>query len=276
MAIRARPVRRGRAEAERAAGGPAARVLARAGLAARGVIYILIGWVAVLVALGHTARPANQQGALQLLAGQPLGGVLLWLLGAGFAGYALWQLSQAAFGVAGEGRRAGPRLRSLGKAAIYAGLSYLTFAIVAGAGERSQTHRQQDLTANVMRHTGGQWLVGIAGLIVVIVGVALVAEGSTRRFLRYLTATQMSRRTLRVVTALGAVGSVARGLVLMLAGALVIDAAATHRPAESGGLDKALLTLRDQPFGGFLLLAAAVGLIIFGLYGLCEVRWRKV
>jgi hypothetical protein len=56
----------------------------------------------------------------------------------------------------------------------------------------------------------------------------------------------------------------------------VIDAAASHKPAQSGGIDKALLTLRDQPFGETLMILAALGLLIFGVYGLCEARWRNV
>ena len=77
---------------------------------------------------------ADQQGALQLLAGQPYGLVSLWLLGIGFAGYALWRLSEAAFGVTGEGNGADPRLKSLVRALIYAFFAYLTFKIIAGAG----------------------------------------------------------------------------------------------------------------------------------------------
>ena len=88
--------------ARRASDSPAAHFLARAGLIARGVIYILVGWVAVLVALGQSSREADQQGALQLLAGKSYGLVSLWLLGIGFAAYALWRLSEAAFGVTGE------------------------------------------------------------------------------------------------------------------------------------------------------------------------------
>ena len=132
--------------ARRASDSPAAHFLARAGLTARGVIYILVGWVAVLVALGHSSREADQQGALQLLAGKSYGLVSLWLLGIGFAGYALWRLSEAAFGVTGERPGAGPRLKSLARAVIYAGLSYLTFTVIAGT-DRSQSRRQQDITA---------------------------------------------------------------------------------------------------------------------------------
>src|SRR6185437_7571464 len=90
-----------RATARGASDSRAAKALARAGLTARGIIYILIGWVAILVAIGSSKQHADQQGALQLLARQPFGLVLLWLLGIGFAGYSLWRLSEAAFGVTG-------------------------------------------------------------------------------------------------------------------------------------------------------------------------------
>jgi len=250
--------------------------LARAGLTARGVLYILIGWVAILVALGQTSQQADQQGALQLLARQPYGLASLWLLAIGFAGYSLWRLSEAAFGVTGEGKGAGPRLKSLVRAVIYAFFAYMTFKIISGAGGGSQTRRQQDLTATVMHHAGGRWLVGLVGLVIVIVGLLLVAEGVRRRFLRHLQLGQLRPRTRGVVQWLGMIGTAARGVVFALAGILVIDAAVTYQPAKAGGIDKALLTLRNQPFGEFLLILAAVGLIVFGVYGLCEARWRKV
>jgi len=260
----------------RASDSPVARALARAGLTARGVLYILIGWVAMLVALGQSSHEADQQGALQLLAGQPYGLVSLWLLGIGFAGYALWRLSEAAFGVTGEGNGAGPRLVSLVRALIYGFFAYLTFKIISGAGGGSQASRQQDLTATIMHHPGGQWLVGIFGLAIVIAGLVLVFQGIHRKFLKYLQLSQMSPRTRRLVERLGMIGTAARGAVFALAGVLVVEAAVTYTPAKAGGIDKALLTLRNQPFGEVLLALAALGLIIFGIYGLCEARWRRV
>jgi hypothetical protein len=273
--MRSATIPRARARVRRASDSPAAHVLARAGLTARGIIYILIGWVAVLVALGRDRLEADQQGALQLLAGKPYGSVSLWLLGIGFAAYALWRLSEAAFGVTGEGNGAGPRLRSLGRAVIYAGFAYLTFQVISGA-QGSQARQQQDATAKLMQHPGGRWLVGIAGLIIVIIGLILVTEGIHRRFMKHLRTSQMSPRTRRIVRRLGVIGSVARGVVVALVGILVIDAAVTHSPAKSGGIDKALLTLRNQPAGPVLLILVALGLVIFGLYGLCEARWRRV
>jgi hypothetical protein len=253
----------------------AAQFLARAGLTARGVIYILVGGVAVLVALGHSSREADQQGALHLLAGKSYGMVALWLLAIGFAGYALWRLSEAAFGVTGEPPGAGPRLKSLARAVIYAGLSYLTFTVISGT-DRSQRRRQQDITATAMQHTAGRVLVGVVGLVIVICGVILVIEGARKKFMKYLRTGQMSPRMRQVVKVLGMTGTIARGLVFALAGVLVVVAAVTHKASESGGIDKALQTLRNQPFGEFLTLAAALGLVIFGVYGLCEARWRKV
>jgi hypothetical protein len=249
--------------------------LARAGLTARGVIYILIGLVAVLVALGDSAREADQQGAIGLLASKPYGLVSLWLLAIGFVAYALWRLSEAAFGVTGEGNGAGPRLKSLGRALVYASFAVLTFKAISGA-HNSQSRQQQDLTAKVMQHPAGQWVVGIVGIGVVIAGVVLIIEGYRRKFMKYLQTAQMSARTRRAVRMLGTVGTIARGVIFALAGILVIEAAITHNSSKSGGIDKALLTLRNQPFGEVLMLAAALGLLIFGIYGLCEARWRKV
>jgi hypothetical protein len=229
----------------------------------------------LLVALGHSSREADQQGALHLLAGKSYGLVSLWLLGIGFAGYALWRLSEAAFGVTGEPPGVGPRLKSLARAIIYAGLSYLTFTVISGT-DRSQSGRQRDITATAMQHPAGRVLVGVVGLAIVACGIILVVEGARRKFMKYLQTARMSRRMRRVVELLGMAGSIARGLVFTLAGALVVDAAVTHRASQSGGIDKALRILRDQPFGEFLMILAALGLVVFGVYGLCEARWRKV
>jgi hypothetical protein len=211
-----------------------------------------------------------------MLAGEPYGLISLWLVGIGFAGYALWRLSEVAYGVTGEGTGAGPRLKALARAVVYAFFASLTFEIIAGH-HGNQTRREQDLTARIMHDgAGGRWLVGVAGVIIVVVGIVLIAEGVRRKFLRYLQTSQMSPRTRRIVERLGVIGTAARGVVIGLAGIGVIDAAVTFKPSKAGGLDKALMTLRNQPFGEVLLIIAALGLITFGIYGLCEARWRKV
>jgi hypothetical protein len=263
------------AGARRASGSRPAQLIARAGLAARGVIYILIGWVAIMVALGRSRGEADQRGALQMLAGKPYGLISLWLLAAGFAAYALWRLSEAAFGVTVDGNGLGPRLKSLGRAVLYAGLAATAVSVIEGA-RRSQVGQQRDWTARVMSYPGGRWAVGLLGVIVVIAGLVLAVQGVRRKFGKYLRTAQMSARTRGTVMRLGMIGVTARGLVFALTGALVVEAAVKYQPSKAGGLDTALRTLRDQPYGKFALIAAALGLMTFGAYGLCEARWRKV
>ncbi len=250
-------------------------LVARAGLVARGAIYLVIGWVALMLALGHSNQEADQRGALETLAGKPYGSAMLWALVFGFSAYALWRFSEAIRGVAGEGKGAGPRIKSAFRGAVYVFFAVMTVSVLHGSGS-SQAASQQDMTARVMRHNAGRWAVGVVGAIVVVVGLILVVEGLRRKFVRSLRTGEMSARTRSVVVALGVIGTTARGLVFALAGGLVIDAAVHFDPAKARGLDGALRTLRDQHHGGLLLGAAAIGLFIFGLYGLCEARWRRV
>jgi hypothetical protein len=258
----------------KAAQSPAMDALARLGLAARGFVYLVIGWLTLQIALGHHTQQANQSGALAEVARHSFGKLLLWLLAAGFAAYAIWRLSQAAFGTGAEGAKAGPRLKSLARGVIYAGFAVSTFAFIVGTG-KGQRQQQQAWTARVMRHTGGRWLVGLAGVVVIVVGVAMVVEGVRRKFEQQLEMGKLHGTTRTVVLRLGMVGTITRGLVFALAGFLVVDAAISFDPKKSTGLDGALRTLAHQPFGPWLLGAAALGLVAFGLYGLASVRYAK-
>jgi hypothetical protein len=254
----------------------AVEALARWGLGARGVLYLLLGALAAAVALGRSGKEANQQGALALLLQDSLGKVLLALIAAGFGAYALWRLSEVAFGVTGKGRKAGPRLLSLARGASYLSLTVSTVTLLLHSGhQQSQSSKQQTYTGRLLQHTGGQLLLGLIGLVAVGIGIGLFVNGVRQKFRKHLALSQMSARTRSVVEKLGTTGTCARGAVFALAGALVVDAA-IHRDAnESRGLDGALRTLAQQPYGTALLLVAAAGLFCFGLYGLAEARYRK-
>jgi Domain of Unknown Function (DUF1206) len=243
---------------------------------ARGLVYLLLGWLAIEVALGHSKHEANQKGALATVAAQTGGTVMLVALAVGLAGYAAWRLSQAVFGTPADGRKAGPRLKSLIRALIYGGLCAIAIGLVAGAHGSSQRRQQSDLTARVMQHTGGRWAVGAVGLIVVAVGLSMIVSGFRLTFLRELDTMRMGATTRKAVAGLGAVGSVARGLVIAVAGALVITAAVTTDPRKSTGLDGALRTFARQEFGPWLLGLIALGLVAFGVYGLAAARWTKL
>lgn len=249
--------------------------VARVGLVARGVIYLLIGWVALLLAIGRSNQEADQSGALQTLAHRPAGSAMLWALAIGFAAYALWRLSEAIWGAYGEGKKKGPRVASGFRAVVYAFFALTTVSVLHGS-KSSQATSQQDVTARIMQHTGGRWVVEMVGGVVLIIGVSLALGGLRRSFAKKLNTTQMSERTRRTVLLLGVIGTTARGLVFALAGGLIIEAARTFDPAKARGLDEALRTLREQHYGAALLGLAAVGLLTFGIYGLCEARWRRV
>lgn len=249
---------------------------ARLGLSARATIYLLMGALALALAFGRSTSETDQRGALKAVAQHSGGKVLLVLLAAGFAGYALWRLSQAAFGVPVDGDGAGPRLKSLVRGVVYGVLAVTAVSVLAGSGgATSQGDQQESLTARVMGQTGGRWLVGLAGLVVLAVGAVMVYEGATKKFEKYLRMSEMNASTRSVVEKLGMVGTIARGLVIGLAGALVVQAAVTFQPDKARGLDGALRTLAGQPYGQALLVAAALGLVAFGVYGYAEARWYR-
>jgi len=249
--------------------------LARWGLASRGVIYLLMAALAGALAAGRSNKETDQHGALEALAGHLGGAALLGLLAGGFGGYALWRFSEAAFGVRSDPGTF-PRVRSALRGVAYAGLAATTTLILTGSGGGgSQAQQQQSLTARAMAHTGGRVLVTLIGLVIVGAGLAMAAEGITKSFEKHLRMAQMSPNTRRIVVGLGVIGSVTRGVVVMLAGALAADAAVTFDPTKARGLDAALRTLADQPDGAVLLAAAALGLAIFGVFGLAEARWGK-
>ncbi|MCU1657922.1 MAG: hypothetical protein JWO57_2578, partial [Pseudonocardiales bacterium] len=134
-------------------------VAARLGLTARGLIYLLLGALTFAVALGGRRSDTDQRGALQALAAHPGGLILLWVIALGFVGYALWRFAEAAFGVAGAGDRAGPRLQSFARGVVYALLAATGFSVIAGR-RGSQAGQSRELSARVMSHTGGRLLVG--------------------------------------------------------------------------------------------------------------------
>ncbi len=261
--------------ARKASDSPAMSVLAKVGLAARAFVYLVIGWLAVKIALGHGRQQANQKGAIADIAGHPYGVVVLCVLGIGFAAYAVWRESEAAFGVAGQEGKIGPRLQCLFRAIVYAALSVTTFAFIIGRSRKGQDQQQSTATATLMHHAYGRWLVGLAGLVVVVVGLGMIVEGFTKKFTKELRMNELHGTTRTFVVGLGVVGTVARGIVVGLAGALATDAAIIFDPARSTGLDGALRTLADQAYGPWLLGAVAAGLVAFGLYGFATVRWAK-
>ena len=259
----------------RAARAPATGWLGRAGLVARGVVYAVIGILALKLALGDGGKATSQQGALKTIAGQPFGKVLLVLLAIGLAGYASWRLIRAA---AGHGREdqdsAFDRIAAFFSGLGYAALCVTAVAILIGSGSSSGSLKKA--TGGVMDWSGGPLLVGIAGAIFAGVGLYQVYKGLGRKFLDTSKTYEMNEAVKPAFTFLGVVGHVARGVVFALIGYGLIRAAVDYDPKKAVGLDGALRKLADASYGPVLLGIVAAGFIMFALYSIADARYRKV
>lgn len=254
------------------------QTLARAGIVARGVTYLLVGYIAVRIALGKGGS-ADRQGALQTVAATPGGTVILWLLAVGFAGLALWHFTEAVKGQAGpEGRKARKRLTALARGAFYVAVCSSTVAFVVGTGGPGSSDRKsEDMTGTAMHDVpAGRWLVLVVGLGFVAAGIGLSVTALRRDFEKQLKTGLMSRRVRRAVEALGMVGRSTRALVFAAAGAFLVYAAVSFDPRKAKGVDGTLREFAATGFGPWLLVLVAFGLVVFGLYCFCEARWRRL
>lgn len=252
--------------------------LARAGFAARGVMYVLIGILAIELAFGNSGHQADQSGAVRLVGSTPFGAFLLWLLVIGFAGMALWRLSEAVYGGPGaDGRKASNRLIAGFKAVLYGFIAFAIAKYALGLGAPKSSNSQSvDLTATAMHHPGGRILVGIVGLVLIGVGAWLAWQAFQCKFLSDLRTGEMSPQTKKVVTFLGRFGGIARGIVFAAAGLFLLIAAVTAKAHEAKGMDATLRAFTKTPAGPWLLVLVAIGLVLFGCYSWAESRWRKV
>ncbi|MFF9098046.1 DUF1206 domain-containing protein [Streptomyces sp. NPDC014802] len=270
--------RGGRAEAERMARGTVTESAARAGLAARGVIYLLVGALALQISFGDGGHQADRGGALAELSRQPLGSVLLWALGVGLAGMALWRLSEAVFGSAGaDGRSAKKRLLAVVRCVFYCCVAYSVLSFAAGSGGGGSSDRQsRDVTARVLDLPAGQWLVGVAGAGIAVAGAWIGVAAARRTYRKQLRQAAMPRWGRRLTDITGVGGGVARGLVFTAAGAFAVRAAVDTDPGRAKGLDDTLRSFAGTPLGPWLLTLVAAGLVLFGVFSFALARWRRV
>jgi Domain of Unknown Function (DUF1206) len=271
-----------RSSGRRAANSKALRWLGRAGYAARGVIYIIVGWIAVQIAFGHSGQQADRTGALHEIGATPVGGVLLWLLVIGFTGMALWRLSEAVYGSPGSGeqnagKKAARRLATLGQAVVYAVITYgvLRYALGTG-GPQSSDKQSVDLTATLLKYPGGQVLVVVIGLALIAGGIYLAYAAWKEKFRRDLDLGQMRPGLRRTVEWLGKFGGIARGAVFVTAGIFLVVAAVQAKPQQAKGVDSSLRALASTPAGPWLLVLVAAGLIMFGLFSCCQAKWERL
>lgn len=249
--------------------------LARAGLVARGVVYLVIGVLALELALGEGGKATNQTGALKTIAGQSFGEVMLVVLAIGLAGYSLWRLLRAAVGHGAEQQDStGDRIAALASGIAYGILAITAVKILTASGAGSGTPKEA--TGGVLEWTGGTVIVGIAGAIMIGVGVYQAYKGLAKKFLEDAKTGEMSEGVRKAYTALGVFGHVARAVIFALIGYGLIKAAVDYNPKQAIGLDGALRELADASYGPVLLAAVAIGLAGFAIYSMVDARYRKV
>jgi hypothetical protein len=240
---------------------------ARVGFVVSGLLHILIAYIALQVAWSRPSGKADQSGALGLLAQHSWGEVVLWIGVVGFAALGLWQLTEALLPRVGEVKeQLGERGKALAKGVVYLVLAVTTLSFARGSGT-SSSKQSRDFTASLLSHTGGRALVVLVGLAILAVGAYHVYKGAKKKFCEDLVGNPGA-----LVEHLGVAGYVSKGVALGIVGVLFCVAGLRQQPGKATGLDGALRTLREQPFGGVLLTLIALGLAAYGLYSFARAR----
>jgi Domain of Unknown Function (DUF1206) len=255
--------------------------LSRLGYAAKGTVYVLVGVLAAQAAAGVGGETTDTHGALVHVLEAPFGQLLLALVALGLAGYALWCFVQAAFDGDGEGSDAHALVARAGHAVvgvIYAGLVVWAVGLLVGSNSSSADAGDptRDRTAWLMAQPLGAWLVGLAGAVIVGVGIYELWKAWRSDLCERLHLQELSPTQQQWITRIGRVGFAAHGITLGLIGGFLILAALQARPDEARGLGGALATLAEQPEGPWLLGLVAVGLIAYGLFMFVQARYRDL
>jgi hypothetical protein len=279
------PMGRARRQAEQTVRGavrnPWVERLARFGYAARGVVYAVIGLLAVQTAYSgrgsrNLAQEATPRGALQRIAEQSR--LLLVLVAIGLAGYALWRFVQGGLDTENKGSDAKgwvKRLSMVASGVVYAGLA-LAAARIASGRHSGSGGGTQALTADLMSKPFGRWLVVLAGIAVIVSGFYQLYDAYSKKFRNRLKLQEMSADEERLATRTGQAGLAARGVVFLMSGWFLIQAGLRFDPSEAQGLGGALETLARQPSGPWLLGLVALGLIAYGAYSFLQARYRRI
>ena len=274
MSMSARPVH---GAFDRATDSSAFEYTARAGFAASGVLHLLVAYIILRIAFG-SGGSADQSGALATLANQTGGAVMLWVTAVGLLALGLWRVAEAVIGSKpGESRGPGQDDNPAWKRAKAMGLAIVNFAIAFSAARfatgsgQSSGQQNSGISAQLMQSGWGKFVLIAAGLGVVVVGGYHVYKGVSKKFLKDLRGSGGTG-----ITAVGITGYAAKGAVLAGAGLLVIVATLQADPAKASGLDAAVKTLGQAPFGKFLLVVAAVGIAAFGVYSFVRSRYGRM
>jgi hypothetical protein len=253
-------------------------LMARIGFAARGLVYIMVGWLALDVA-ANGGETTDNQGALGTLANAPLGHALLAICAIGFAGYAIWRLTEAITDPENRSRTLKGKFERAGYA--FSGLTHVGLATAAARLALKQTRAQHGSPGDASAESWSAWLLGQPGgvVLLVVAGIALFAVAGAQAVKAYkarFTELDGDVPAPHYVRWIGRLGYAARALIFAIIGWFIISAALNQDADRAGGLGEALKQLRAQSEGPAILSAVALGLCLFGIFSLIEARYRRI
>jgi hypothetical protein len=247
--------------------------LARFGYAAKGVVYAVIGFLAAQAAFTAGGKTTNDEGALVTIVQQPFGRVLLGIVLVGLIGYVVWRLVQAFMNPENDklSRRIGSFLSAMGYASLALGAGRLVMGDGTTGGQSTQS-----ATAQIMAQPFGQWIVGIAGLIMLSAGIGQIVKGWKADFHKELKLEEMSLKERAFADCAGRTGLISRGIVFSIIGVFLFEAARTANPRQAKGIGEALRLLEQQTYGPWLMGIVALGLVAYGVFMFVEARYRRI
>lgn len=264
-------------EAKQAGRSPWVGRLGRLGHVAKGVSYAIVGVLAIQIPLGLGGETSDRHGALRTVAQQPFGEVLLLVLAAGLAGYAIWRLAQGFLDRDGDGtglKGLAKRVSYVARAVVYGSLAFVAVALVVGLG--SGGGNEQEEAAKVFDLPLGRWLVAAAGAGFLGAGAYNAYRSLSRKFRKHLREHELDENVRDWVIGVGVVGHAARAVVFGLIGFFLCRAAWQYDPSEAIGLDGALRKVAQASYGELWLGLVAAGLIAYALFCFVQARYRRV
>ena len=252
--------------------------LARIGYVAYGIVYMLVGALAVRAAFGGGGKTTGQEGALRQVLLAPLGRVMLGMIALGLLAYAAWRLFQGILNPENEGKDAKgivKRVEHVLNGLFHAALAFSAGGLALGAGG-GDSGSPDDWTARLMAQPFGRWLAGIVGAGIVGAGLYQFYKAYKADFRNELKSGEMSARERAWAKRSGRLGYGARGVVFGVIGVFLVQAALKSDPDQARGLGGALQTLAHGPFGPYILGAVALGLVAYGAFMFVMARYRRI
>jgi len=248
--------------------------IGRVGLVAYGVVNLLIAFLAIQVATGDGGEEANKNGALSQVAEKPFGQALLWIVTIGLVALTIWQIAEAIWGHGSAGdRRLKKRVTSAGEAFLFGFLAFTAGKFAMGTPQHGS--KTETVTGKLLEQPFGRALVVVFGLAIIAVAAFVVLHGWKKKFREDLDLSHADARTRQTAERLGQVGYMAVGIAYAVVGGLVVAAAVSFDKEKAAGLDGAMKTIADQPFGSVLLWLVALGFVCYGVYCFFDARYRK-